>query len=61
MRVLIAAFIIMNPNPMAGPHGDWAPLMQAYKVCDETYTTYFNWTVCTAGAFDRALHPTFKA
>lgn len=61
MRILIAAFIILNPNPMAGPNNDWAPLLREYEICQETSMTYFSYTVCAAGAYDRALHPTFKA
>lgn len=61
MRVLITAFIIVNPNPLIGPHNDWAPLTHEYAVCAETATTHFDYTVCTTGAYDRALHPTFNA
>lgn len=62
MRILIAAFFIMNPNPMLGPNEDWAPLTREYQVCEETATeTYFKYVVCTSGALDRALHPTYKA
>jgi hypothetical protein len=61
MRVLIAALIVINPNPMAGPDNDWAPLMREYEVCAETATSYFGYAVCTTGAHERALHPRYKA
>lgn len=61
IRALLAAFIIATPNPMLGPDNDWAPLTRAYQTCAETSMTYFSYTVCTVGALDRALHPTFKA
>ena len=62
MSILLAAFIIiLDPNPMLGPNNDWAPLTREYAACEETATTYFSYAVCTTGALDRALHPTFKA
>lgn len=61
MRVLFIAFMIVNPNPLAGPNDDWAPLMREYQECAASSTTYFNYTVCAVGVHDRAVHPTFNA
>lgn len=58
---LILLLAILNPNPMLGPNNDWAPLKAEYEVCQQTATTYFQYTVCTTGAYSRALHPTYSA
>jgi hypothetical protein len=61
MIAILMAFIVVNPNPMVGPNNDWAPLRDAYQVCADTATSYFDYTVCTTGAYDRAAHPTWEA
>lgn len=58
---LLSAFIVINPNPAMGPHGDWAPLMQEYQDCADAANSYFQYVVCTTGAYDRAIHPTYFA
>lgn len=58
MKFLILFMIL---NPMLGPHNDWAPLNDAYQVCADTANTRFEFITCTVGAYDRAIHPTWKA
>lgn len=48
-------------NDLAGPNNDWAPLQAEYSNCREAAISYFSYTVCTVGAYDRALHPVKEA
>ena len=59
--IILAAFIVIDPNPMLGPNNDWAPLQQEYAACAYSSHTYFQYTTCTLGAYDRALHPAMEA
>lgn len=69
MHLLAAlmSFSIIIVHPMApetalfGPNHDWAPLQAEYSHCRESATSYFSYTACTVGAYDRAIHPTVKA
>jgi hypothetical protein len=61
MIAILMTLVILDPNPMLGPNNDWAPLMQEYSVCQQTSFTYFDYTVCTMSAYDKAVHPTWDA
>lgn len=65
MHALAFFIIIVNPmasgNPALGPNNDWAPLKAEYSACADAATSYFNYTVCTTGAMDRAIHPLTNA
>lgn len=61
MPAILALLIIISPNPLAGPHNDWAPLKREYAQCALTSHTFFSYIVCTTGAHERALYPTFNA
>lgn len=55
------SFHTQDPNPAIGANSDWAPLVREYQACSDFSPSYFSFTVCTAGAMDRALHPTYSA
>lgn len=59
--LILALAIVSPPNPMLGPNNDWAPLKAEYQYCTDTATSYFDYTVCTMSAYERAVHPTYSA
>ena len=61
MRFLFLLAAILDPNPMVGPNNDWAPLIQEYENCASVSASYFQYTICTMSAYDKAVHPTYSA